>query len=281
MVLFFFFAYSYNTTTARNDGYDINLYEWSTGMAIASVLVANLFVGLNARAWTWFIFIGVWAGTVVMFCFAPIYAAFSSTYSYGNNLFLYRSIQFWTLGFLTCFLALLPRLLAKCFRQSYYPTDVDILRYVDKRHNDYDFTRDPAIPHAHADGAVFSDAAGRPSMTHHTFAPLVRAATSTSRFDAPVDGAPLGGVQMHELRQTASRASSTHYDMLTGEQRPNRGYTFSSDEPTSLHKRKSVKDRLVPDMFKKSLRKNKDDKKRLTMINQEEEDVVEERLASS
>lgn len=86
---------------------------------------------------------------------------------------------------------------------------------------------------------------------------------------------------MHELRQTASRASSTHYDMLTGEQRPNRGYTFSSDEPTSLHKRKSVKDRLVPDMFKKSLRKNKDDKKRLTMINQEEEDVVEERLASS
>lgn len=281
VVLFFFFAYSYNTTTARNDGYDINLYEWSTGMAIASVLVANLFVGLNARAWTWFIFIGVWAGTVVMFCFAPIYAAFSSTYSYGNNLFLYRSIQFWTLGFLTCFLALLPRLLAKCFRQSYYPTDVDILRYVDKRHNDYDFTRDPAIPHAHADGAVFSDAAGRPSMTHHTFAPLVRAATSTSRFDAPVDGAPLGGVQMHELRQTASRASSTHYDMLTGEQRPNRGYTFSSDEPTSLHKRKSVKDRLVPDMFKKSLRKNKDDKKRLTMINQEEEDVVEERLASS
>ncbi len=89
-------------------------------MAIASVLVANLFVGINARAWTWFIFGGVWLGTVVMFAFAPIYASFTSTYSYGNNHFLYPSIQFWMLGLLTCFLALLPRVLAKCFRQSYY-----------------------------------------------------------------------------------------------------------------------------------------------------------------
>ena len=87
------------------------------------------------------------------------------------------------------------------------------------------------------------------------------------------------GLQMHELRQTASRASSTHYDMLTGEARPNRGYTFSSDEPRAasrdLQKRKSVKDRLMPDLFKKSLRK-KDHRKRLTMINQEEDDAVEE-----
>ncbi len=109
-VLFFFFCYTYQMTTPRNDGYDINLYEWTTGMAIASVLVANLFVGLNTRAWNWFVVVGIWAGTVVMFCFAPIYAAFSSTYSYGNNDFLYPSIQFWVLGFLTLFLCLLPRL---------------------------------------------------------------------------------------------------------------------------------------------------------------------------
>ncbi|SPO26492.1 related to DNF1 - protein transporter [Ustilago trichophora] len=280
VVLFFFWAYTYQTTTVRDDGYDTGLFEWSTGMAIASVLVANLFVGFNARAWTWWIFVGVWAGTVVMFAFAPIYAAFTQTYSYGNNHYLYQSIQFWVLGLLTCFLALLPRILAKCFRQSYYPTDVDILRYVDKKDNDHDFTRDPAMPHMHADGGVYSDMnASRPSMTHHTFAPLVRAATSTSRFDVAEEATAPGGVQMHELRQTASRASSTHYDMLTGEARPNRGYTFSSDEPRAasgeLHKRKSVKDRLVPDLFKKSLRK-KDQRKRLTMINQEEDDAAEE-----
>uniref|UniRef100_V5ESP9 Phospholipid-transporting ATPase n=1 Tax=Kalmanozyma brasiliensis (strain GHG001) TaxID=1365824 RepID=V5ESP9_KALBG len=274
VVLFFFFAYTYQTTSVRNDGYDINLYEWTTGMAIASVLVANLFVGLNTRAWNWFVVVGIWAGTVVMFAFAPIYAAFTSTYSYGNNSFLYKSIQFWVLGFLTLFLCLLPRLLCKCFRQSYYPTDVDILRYVDKKDNDHDFTRDPAIPHAHADGAVYSDtAAGRSSMTHHTFAPLVRAATSNSRFDAAVDATAPGGVPMHELQPTASRASSTHFDMLTGEQRPNRGFSFSSDEPRArdASRRRSVKDRLVPDLFRRSLRSKKEERKRLTMIHQEEE----------
>lgn len=275
VILFFFFAYTYNTTTPRSDGYDINLYEWTTGMAIASVFVANLFVGLNTRAWNWFIVVGIWAGTVVMFCFAPIYAAFSSTYSYGNNSFLYPSIQFWVLGFLTCFLCLLPRLLAKCFRQSYYPTDVDILRYVDKQDNDHDFTRDPAIPHAHDDGTYADTSVGRTSMTHHTFAPLVRAATSQSRLENNANtSASAGGVQMHELGRTASRASSTHYDMLTGEARPNRGYTYSSDEPAA-GKKKTIKDRLVPDLFKKSLRK-KEQRKRLTMVNQEEDEAVDE-----
>ncbi|SNX84933.1 related to DNF1 - protein transporter [Melanopsichium pennsylvanicum] len=287
VVLFFFWAYTYQTTTVRNDGYDTGLFEWSTGMAIASVLVANLFVGINARAWTWWIFVGVWAGTVVMFAFAPIYAAFTSTFSYGNNHYLYASIQFWVLGLLTFFLALLPRVLANCLRQSYYPTDVDILRYVDKKDNNHDFGTDPAIPHAHANGAVYSDVDGNRShrsMTHHTFAPLVRAATSTSRLNAADDltGAVSGGVLMHELRQTASRASSTHYDMLTGEERPNRGYTFSSDEPsrgrTGLGKKKSVKDRLLPDLFKKNFKKKDQQRTRLTMIDQEDEVAVEENL---
>lgn len=271
-VLFFFFCYTYDTTTVRNDGYDINLYEWSTGMAIASVLVANLFVGMNSRAWGWFIFVGVWAGTVVMFCFAPIYASFTSTYSYGNNHFLYPSIQFWVLGLLTLFLCLLPRTLAKCIRQSYFPTDVDILRYVDKEDNDHDFTRDPAIPHAKGDGSY--ESTGRTSMTHHTFAPLVRAATSHSRVDGGDGLVPHGGVPMHEMGRTTSRASSTHYDMLTGEERPNRGFGFSADEPG--RRKKSVKERLVPDLFKRSLRGKKEPKKRLTMINQEEDEVVEE-----
>ncbi|PWZ00210.1 phospholipid-translocating P-type ATPase [Testicularia cyperi] len=263
-VLFFFIAYAYDTTTPRADGYDINLYEWSTIIAIAGVLVANLFVGANARAWTWWMFAGVWAGTVVMFCFAAIYAAFDLTYSYGNNYYLYRSIQFWMLGLLTCVLCLLPRFLAKCIRQSYYPTDVDVLRYMDKVDNDHDFTHDPAMPHVSKDlGAYTASSVGRTSATHQTHEPLVRSST--------------GGMQMHELRQTASRASSTHYDMLTGDQRPNRGFTFSSDEPTShrSQKKNTLKDRLLPVAFKRSLRK-RDHKKRLTMIHQEDDDLPEE-----
>ena len=275
VVLFFFYNYTYDTTTAKSNGYDIGLYEWSTGMAIASVLVANLFVGLNCSAWNWFVVVGVWLGTVVIFVFAPIYAAVWSTDSYGNNQFLYPSIQFWVLGFLTLFLCLLPRTLAKCLKQTYRPSDVDILRAMDKQDPNHDYVHDPAMPYAKVNDDYADTNVGRTSMTHHTFAPLVRAATSTSRVNI-LEGALLsGGVPMHELQPTASRASSTHYDMLTGEERPNRGFTFSSDEPSATRRRKNVKDRLLPDLFRRSQRK-KDERRRLTMINQEDDDAVEE-----
>lgn len=60
-------------TTARDDGYDVALWEWSTTLAMASVLIANLFVGLDMRAWNWWIFAGVWLGPFLIFVFAPIY----------------------------------------------------------------------------------------------------------------------------------------------------------------------------------------------------------------
>lgn len=271
VILFFFYAYSYDMTTARSDGYDIDLYEWSTALCIGSVLIANLYAGLNTRAWTWFIFGGVWAGTLVMFCFAPIYAAFPATYSYGNNHFLYQSVQFWTLGFLTCFVCLLPRFLSKSFRQVYYPTDVDVLRYVDKVDPQHDFVHDPAMPHAQK-AAYAASSLGRTSGTFHTSDGLVRGVSNTG---SGAGRAGPTGMQMHELRQTASRASSTHYDMLTGSETPNRGFTFSSDEPSSRQnkRRGSVKDRLLPNALKRTLQKR--DKKRLTMIHQEEDDVTD------
>ncbi len=109
-------------------------------------------------------------------------------------------------------------------------------------------------------------------MTHHTFAPLVRAATSASRVDeaarlagadarAPADGLAR---QQHALRHAHGRAEA------------NRGYTYSSDEHQQEER---VKDRLVPDVFRRSLLKKKEERKRLTMIHQEEDEVVEEHAA--
>lgn len=72
-ICYFLVQYSYTTTTARADGYSISLWEWSTTLVMASVVIANLFVGLDMRAWNWFIFAGVWLGPVLIFVFAPIY----------------------------------------------------------------------------------------------------------------------------------------------------------------------------------------------------------------
>ena len=92
VVLFFLLMYFYDTTTPRNDGYDIDLYEPTTNMVLATVLAANLYAGLESMAWTWWIFGVVWIPTMLLFVFEPIYAAFPPTliwtYSWGNNLSL-------------------------------------------------------------------------------------------------------------------------------------------------------------------------------------------------
>ena len=255
-VLFFFIAYTYDTTTARSDGYDIQLYEWSTVIALASVFVANMYTGLNSRAWTWWIFAAVWIGPFVVFIFQPIYAAFSPTflwtYGWGNNQLLYPSIQFWAMGIFCIVLSLMPQFILKHLRQVYYPTDIDILRYVDKVDPHHDYVNDPRMP-------GYKGAAR----------------TSTSSAEA---GAGRDNVQMSELHPTASRASSTHYDMLTGQERPNRGYTFSAEDEPRSNKAKRTMKNLLPGTFRRSIRK-REERKRLTMIHQEDEDAPQEEAA--
>lgn len=251
--------YTYDMTTARDDGYDINLYEWTTTMAIASVLAANLFTGLETRAWTWWIFAAVWLGPFLIFIFAPIYAAFPPTliwtYSYGNNHYLYYSMAFWFSGILCFVLCLLPRYVFKHIRTIYYPTDIDILRTVDKFDPKHDYIHDPRMP---AMRAAEEYGADLPPSNQDDEAGLNPPNRST--------------LAMHDLHPTSSRASSTHYDMLTGRETPNRGYTFSGEDRP---KRKvTLKDRLLP---KSLTRKNKKEKELDRIVGRLEEEAQAER----
>ncbi|KDN45280.1 phospholipid-translocating P-type ATPase [Tilletiaria anomala UBC 951] len=259
-VLYFFYAYMYDTTTPRTDGYSIDLYEWTTAMAIASVLIANLFTGLAARAWTWWIFAAVWFGPALFFVFAPIYAAFNPdmiwTYSWGNNYLLYRSAYFWFSGPLCMVASLLPRYLWMLYRTNYLPTDIDILRYVHKVDNKHDFVRDPYMPGRHP--------------TEEYIIPL-----PTHSRNASVASDTDGVHETHALRPIQSRASSTHFDMLTGEARPNRGYNFSAEDLSpkpqkKAHRRLSIRDKLLPVSIKKTLRR-----KRLSTVEQKHEEEEE------
>ncbi len=257
-VLYFFWSYTYDTTTAREDGYSIGLYEWSTGLAIASVLVANLFTGLDTRAWTWWIVFAVFIGPVLIFVFAPIYAAFKPnqiwTYSWGNNHYLYGSAYFWFTGICTVIVSLLPRLIWKMYRTSYYPTDIDILRYVQKVDNNHDFIRDPYMPARRA-----AEQYGMP-LPPSGYGQQAQEAGATDM------------AEMHPLQPVQSRASSTHFDMLTGEERPNRGYNFSAEDAstTKQRRRHSIRDRLLPGTIKRKLAKR--DQKRLSTVQQQHEE---------
>lgn len=222
VVLFFFFMYFYDTTTPRNDGYDINIYEPTTGMVMATVLLANLYCALDTLAWTWWIVFAVSIGPFLIFVFAPIYAAFppalAYTYSWGNNYALYRSVQFWFAGIFTVFLGILPRLLFEYFRMLIAPTDIDLLRIVDSRDPDHDYIHDQRMPGMRAAQA---------------YEPEVEMEGDTTMRSFHGDSYP--------LMPTASRTSSRHYDMSTGQESIYRGYSYAASDTPSQRPRSTLR----------------------------------------
>jgi phospholipid-translocating ATPase len=135
-VIYFFIHFTYITTSARGDGYDVYIYEMSTTMVFGAVMVANFFSGLNIDSWnnwTWFaILIGpalVWVYTAV---FSAIPPSSFITGVYGNNHFLFRSAAFWFGWPFVLIIALLPRYLFRYYRQNFAPTDIDTMRLVRK-----------------------------------------------------------------------------------------------------------------------------------------------------
>jgi phospholipid-translocating ATPase len=68
-VVFFFTTYAYALTTARADGYEIAMYEYSATMVLATVIIVNLFNGLNTTAWTGWVFFAVSFGIVLVWAF--------------------------------------------------------------------------------------------------------------------------------------------------------------------------------------------------------------------
>ncbi|KAI3620659.1 hypothetical protein CBS9595_002626 [Malassezia furfur] len=238
VVLFFFFFYIYDTTSPRNDGLSIDLYEPSTGMVMATVLAANLYCGLDTLAWTWWIVFAVFIGPLLLFIFAPIYAAFTPnvfwTYSYGNNHLLYNSLQYWFAGILTVFLCLLPRMLYEYVRIMVAPTDIDLVRIIDSRDPNHDYIHDPRMPGLRAAQA---------------YEPEVEMDADATMRSTQGDSYP--------LMPTQSRSSSRQYDMSTGEESLYRGYSYAASDTPSERPRGTLRKlgrRLQPKHWRRKRR---------------------------
>jgi phospholipid-translocating ATPase len=68
-IVFFIILYAYFSPSARDDGYAVGRYEFSTTMVIAAAIAANLFNGLNTKFWTVWVFFSVFIGIVLIFAF--------------------------------------------------------------------------------------------------------------------------------------------------------------------------------------------------------------------
>jgi phospholipid-translocating ATPase len=143
VIIYFFIMFTYDTTSARHDGYSVDLYEWSTVTAVSGVLVADIFTGMSAYAWTWWLVFFVFIGILVVWVFTFIYSALSPSYEFTNLFgfyyFLGASSYFWFGIVITFFLALAPRYLAKSYKSTFFPDDLDIVRWIKKNNPYFDF----------------------------------------------------------------------------------------------------------------------------------------------
>jgi len=212
-IIFFLILYGYFVPTSRSDGYDVNLYEFSTVMVISAVFVANFFNGLETNVWTGWVFFAVALGNVLILLYTAVYSSVSpgwfSTPVFGNNHFLWPSAYFWFGIILTFCLALAPRYLYKSYHFIFNPNDLEILRWAKKVNPNRDFAKD-----AHMGGQL---SRLKPPTRSGVSSAMGSAAPSRSTFDVERVGAP--------ALRTASRT-----DMSTGLRSTHRGFDFAVEE---------------------------------------------------
>ena len=68
-IIYFILLYGYFSPSARDDGFDVGGYEFSTTMVISAAIVANLFNGLNTRVWTGWVFFSVFVGIILIWAY--------------------------------------------------------------------------------------------------------------------------------------------------------------------------------------------------------------------
>jgi phospholipid-translocating ATPase len=202
-IIFFVILYAYFSPSARNDGFDVAQYEFSTTMAIAAATAANLFNGLNTKFWTAWVFFSVFIGIILIWAYTAIYSIISPgwfvTDVYGNDHFLFRSPIFWFSILITVLLALLPRYLYIAWSFGFRPNDLDILNWNYKLSPNMDLIHETYLRQGEKEEA-------RPPLTPVT----PNSATA----------GPLGRPSMH----------ASQIDMSTGMRSQSRGYDFAQEE---------------------------------------------------
>ncbi|KAF8844450.1 phospholipid-translocating P-type ATPase [Paxillus ammoniavirescens] len=229
--LYFIITYTYFTTTARVDGYGIQLYEYTTTMVFSAVLAVSFFNGLNTNVWTGWVFFAVFLGIVLLLLFTLVYNSISPgwfvTDVYGNNHFLFRSPYFWLCQPLCVAIALLPRYLYRAWQLGYAPGDLELLRYIRKTQPDLDMAT--ALRRDRREGA--------PRSSSSRWRPPSRTSRPASISSAPT-GTPTATPAVNysqdnlslDLRRTPEPRRVSRTDMCTGLRSIHRGFDFATEE---------------------------------------------------
>ncbi|KAH9476290.1 Putative phospholipid-transporting ATPase C24B11.12c [Psilocybe cubensis] len=105
-----------------------SLADFGTTVAVAAIMSANAYVGLNTHYWTIMTFIVVIGSTLVMLLWIVIYSFFPSADFVDEVTILFSTIYFWASVFLATTVCLAPRFIVKYWSTVYQPLDKDIVR---------------------------------------------------------------------------------------------------------------------------------------------------------
>ncbi|KAG0201620.1 hypothetical protein BGX33_010218 [Mortierella sp. NVP41] len=126
-----FFIPWYLSNDVYSNGHSTNdLVALGTLISACSVVVANLYVGLNMFHWTKMIFTVIFGSIVVFFLYCWAYAnffTFENTF-YGMDDIILNSPAFWFAIALSVILTMLPHYVYKFARQYLKPNDIIIVR---------------------------------------------------------------------------------------------------------------------------------------------------------
>ncbi|KAF5358414.1 hypothetical protein D9756_001292 [Leucocoprinus leucothites] len=217
VVIFFFICYTYVSVTSRADGFDIAQTEFSTTMAISAVMVANMYTGFNATAWSGWIFFAVFVGIVIVWVFTAVDSSLSDTTVFGNNLFLFHSAYFWLCLPLTFFLSMAPRYMFKGWKFIFRPSDIDILRWISQKE-----------PHRDLSNLTHSTQGTGEALKSMLAAQRRQSLSTASR--TPSRRSSVATLEPRMPRPSTDIRSASRTDMATGLTSVERGFDFVTEE---------------------------------------------------
>ncbi|KAI9292773.1 phospholipid-translocating P-type ATPase [Neoconidiobolus thromboides FSU 785] len=130
LICFFGYFFLFDDQTPMMDGRNASDLEFSSATAVLVVIVANLFVIMHTRYWSWWVHFWGYASMLFVFALIIVYSFFPGEYYYVGLRMFSACPSFWLAIPLIIVASLLPRFIFFYIKITYFPDDLDLVREI-------------------------------------------------------------------------------------------------------------------------------------------------------
>nr|KAJ3422186.1 hypothetical protein HK105_000825 [Polyrhizophydium stewartii] len=129
IVCYFFGMLLFVDQTTHPSGWDLGIESVGTAIAVAAVILVNLYALVSWSSWTYLTHVAVWPTIVIWIAYVVAYASQQGA-QYGVIRVLFTTPSFYLGVVLIIVVSLFPRIAMKFVQQYFMPTDTDIAREI-------------------------------------------------------------------------------------------------------------------------------------------------------